>query len=83
MSNKKSYMNDSKILNEGFFSKIARFLKLRPKVPKEKKKYVSPKLRRGISDLNKAVDRYEATIKKQLGSDYPALPRFEPEDFLK
>ena len=58
-------------------------MKLRPKVPKEKKKYVSPKLRRGISDLNKAVDRYEATIKKQLGSDYPDLPRFEPEDFLK
>ena len=81
---KKSYMNKSKLLSEGFFDRISRFLRLRPKVKGNKeKKEVSTKLRNGVNVLNKSIDNYERLIRKQLGQNYPKLPRFEPEDFIQ
>ena len=83
MSKKKSYMK-STIISEGFFDKITRFLKLRPKIKNTKeKKQVSSKLKSGVNALNKSIDKYEKLIKKQLGKNYPNLPRFEPEDFIQ
>ena len=83
MSKKKSYMNRENILTEGFFSKFKSWFKSLPKQPTEKKKRVSRALKSQTSVLNKSIDRYEILIKKQLGDDYPDLPRFEPEDFIR
>ena len=83
MSSKKTYMNNQSILNEGFFDKIAKFLKLRPKLKSTEKKTTSKKIKKDVSNINKAVDKFEAAIKKHLGDDYPDLPRFEPEDFVR
>ena len=85
MSKKKSYMNKSNLINEGFFDKIKSFLRKRPK-PKGKQKisYLnSIRLALKVSDLNKSVDKFEKSLKKELGDDYPDLPRYTPEDFLK
>lgn len=83
LHNKKSYMNKRNILNESFFKKIANFLKSIPKLSSEKKAKVSKKLKGQVSILNKSIDKYEASIKKELGDEYPDLPRFDIEDFLK
>ena len=85
MSKKKSYMNKSNLINEGFFDKIKSFLRKRPK-PKGKQKISflnGIKLALKVSDLNKSVDKFEKSLKKELGDDYPDLPRYTPEDFLK
>ena len=73
---------NTNLLSEGFFDKIAKFLRLRPKLDSKKKKNVSNKLKRNVGEVNRAVDKFEAAIKKHLGKDYPDLPRFKPEDFL-
>ncbi len=85
MSKKKSYMNQSNLINEGFFDKLKSFLVKRPK-PKGKKKISflnKIKLSLKVSNLNSAVDKFEKSLKKQLGDDYPDLPRYKPEDFIK
>ena len=85
MSKKKSYMNQSNIINEGFFNKLTSFLKNRPKIRGKKKLGIlkSLKIALNTAGLNRSIDNYERLIKKQLGDDYPDLPRFTPEDFLK
>ena len=85
MRKKKSYMNNTNILNEGFFDKLSQFLKSRPKVDGKKKLGIlkSLKLALSVSGLNKSISNYEKLIKKQLGDDYPDLPRFSPKDFIK
>jgi len=84
MSKKKSYMNQSNLINEGFFDKISKFLKNRPKVSGKKKLGIlkSLKLALNVSGLNSSISNYEKLIKKQLGDDYPDLPRFKPSDFI-
>ena len=81
-------MNQSNLINEGFFNKISKFLKDRPKVKGKKKLGVlkSLKLALGISGLNKAIDDFEKASRKHLGKDFPKdlkVPRFEPSDFIK
>ena len=78
-------MNNTNILNEGFFDKLSQFLKSRPKVDGKKKLGIlkSLKLALSVSGLNKSISNYEKLIKKQLGDDYPDLPRFSPKDFIK
>ena len=82
MSNK-SYMHRSNIITEGFFSKFAKFLKKIPKLSSDQKSNASKKLKSQIGILNKSVDKYEALVKKELGDDYPDLPRFTAFDFLE
>jgi hypothetical protein len=84
MSKKKSYMEHLKLINEGFFDKISSFLRKRPKLknPREKK-YIANKARKGVDKINRAIDDWEKDIKKVLGDDYPSIPRFKPEDFIK
>tara|TARA_B100001094_G_scaffold279502_1_gene289704 strand:- start:245 stop:511 length:267 start_codon:yes stop_codon:yes gene_type:complete len=88
VSKKKSYMNKSNLIKEGFFDKLKSFLTLRPNLKgKEKISYLNKiKLALKVSNLNKAVDDFEKVSKKHLGKDYPKnikLGRFEPKDFLK
>jgi len=82
---KKSYMSDGNLLKEGFFNKLSTFLKNRPKVKGKKKLGIlkSLKLALGVSGLNSAINDYEKLVKKELGDDYPDLPRFQASDFIK
>lgn len=80
---KKSYMDRDNILSEGFLSKIANFFKSKPKLDKKQKQKAGNKLKAQVNKLNSAVDRFEASLKKQLGDDYPDMPRFETSDFLE
>tara|TARA_Y100001963_G_C6641338_1_gene381116 strand:- start:214 stop:474 length:261 start_codon:yes stop_codon:yes gene_type:complete len=83
MSKKKPYMNDDNLINEGFFDKIKAWLKKRPKIkdPKERKR-IPLRLRFAVANLNSKVDKFEKALKKELGDDYPDMPRFEPMDFI-
>ena len=36
-----------------------------------------------INSLNKATDKFEQSLKKRFGDDYPDLPRFTWRDFIK
>ena len=86
MSKKKSYMNKENILSEGFFDKFVKFFKSVPKLntdEKQKLNKISSKLIKQVGTINKQIDSYEKLIKKQLGDDYPDLPRFEPKDFVR
>ena len=88
MSKKKSYMDKSNLIKEGFFDKLKSFLTSRPKLQgKDKISYLNKiKLALKVSNLNKAIDDFEKASKKHLGKDYPKnikLGRFEPKDFLK
>ena len=78
-------MNNSSILAEGFFDKVKQFLRKIPKISSKQKGGIIKKLRVGlsISRLNKSIDSYEKIVKRELGDDYPDLPRFTPEDFVK
>ena len=76
-------MKDSNLINEGFFDKIKTWLRKRPKIKDPKKRKRIPlRLRMAVSVLNTKVDNFEKAIKKELGDDYPDLPRFEPMDFI-
>ena len=57
MSKKKSYMNQSNLINEGFFNKISKFLRNRPKVGGKKKLgfLKSIKLALSVAGINRAV----------------------------
>ena len=85
MSKRKSYMDKSNLINEGFFDKLGKFLKSRPK-PTSTKQRMSLlkriKLALSLSGLNLSISRYEKLLKKQMGDDYPDLPRFTADDFL-
>ena len=87
MSKKKSYMNQSNLINEGFFSQLKRFMKNRPKIKGKKKLSIlkSLKLALTVSGLNKAIDDFEKASRKHLGKDFPKdfkVPRYEPSDFI-
>tara|TARA_R100000008_G_scaffold20961_1_gene11026 strand:+ start:1032 stop:1328 length:297 start_codon:yes stop_codon:yes gene_type:complete len=98
MSKKKSYMDSSNILNEGFFTDVAKFataaavfrklnqLPIKTSKGKKKKKLnLLNKVKNIIatSGINKDVAKFEKMLKKQLGKDYPDMPRFTPKDFIK
>tara|TARA_R100000995_G_C3395677_1_gene82521 strand:+ start:277 stop:558 length:282 start_codon:yes stop_codon:yes gene_type:complete len=91
---KKSYMDKSNILNEGFFKaskklhegflqKVAAFVKNLPKLGGKDKSLARKKLVGHVNDLNKNIDRMEKEAAKWLPDDYPPLPKFTPEDFIK
>ena len=81
MRKKKSYMNTNSILSEGFFDKLKNFLRLRPKI--DKKEFFAKGMSKEINSLNKATDKFEQSLKKRFGDDYPDLPRFTWRDFIK
>ena len=82
MSNNKSYMNKKNLIQENFFDKLKSFLS--KKKGKEKISLLNKiKLSLKVADLNNSVSKFEKSLKKQLGKDYPNLPRYKPEDFLR
>jgi len=85
MPDKKSYMNKSNLINEGFFKKISKFLKNRPKVKGKEKLGILKTIRLalGVSGINNELDNLDKLLKKRFGNDYPNLPKFTPDDFVK
>ena len=66
MSKRKSYMDKSNLINEGFFDKLGKFLKSRPKPHSSRQKMSllkKIKLALGLSGLNRSIDNYEKMIK--------------------
>jgi hypothetical protein len=78
-------MNQSNLIKEGFFNKISKFLKNRPKVKGKEKLGILKTIRLalGVSGINKELNHLDKLLKKRFGDDYPDLPNFTPEDFVK
>jgi hypothetical protein len=92
MKNKKSYMNDSNILNEGIFDIISNFIN-RKKNKKnkitssdikkiDKKTKLVSKLNNNISDMNKRQSKINAEFEKEFGVKIKSKP-YKLSDFLK
>jgi len=80
MSNKKSYMNRTNILSEGFFSKLFKAFNikdksLQTKIKKDKKFLAS------VRDLNGAVKDMEQQLYKDTGKKIK-LQKFSIVDFF-
>ena len=81
-------MNQSSLINEGFFSQFKRFMKNRPTYKGKKKLSILKglKLALAVSGLNSAIDDFEEASRKHLGDDFPKdfkVPRYKPSDFIK
>ena len=88
MSKKKSYMDTSNLINEGFFNYVGKLLRKRPKVAGKEKISLLNKLKLaiGVSGLNKASKNLDQELKDELGDYYPKGLDFEPftpKDFIK
>ena len=75
---KKSYMNHKNLLSEGFFDKFKSFMKSIPKRVK-----ITSGLRKDVNNLNNILDKMDKRNKDRFGNDYPDLPRYKPEDFVR
>ena len=82
MSNKKSYMNNKNILLEGFFSKIAKILRLSSSEEKKLKK--NKKLTSALKDYNTSWKDLEKQIQDETGNKNFKFPyrKFTLSDFL-
>ena len=60
MSNKKSYMSSNNIILEGFFDNIINILKTKPELND------NPKIKSGISSLNKTISDFEKKLNRDL-----------------
>ena len=82
MSNKKSYMNNKNILLEGFFSKIAKMLRLSSSEEKKLKK--NKKLTSALKDYNTSCKDLEKQIQDETGNKNFKFPyrKFTLSDFL-
>ena len=65
MSKKKSYMNRKNILNEGFFEKVLKFLKIKP-TPEIKKKIKSRDMLDKVFKFNKSAEKLEKALSNLL-----------------
>tara|TARA_R100000995_G_scaffold83624_1_gene60028 strand:+ start:645 stop:908 length:264 start_codon:yes stop_codon:yes gene_type:complete len=85
MSKKKSYMNKSNLINEGFFDNLLKIFKIFPNLNKSNK--VKKKIKKDIKDLNYDISNLEKMMNdemKRLGSDKKLkLTKFKLKDFIK
>ncbi len=82
MSKKKSYMNQSNLIAEGFFSKLLKLIKDKNVVNKLKKDKV---LTKDLNNLNKLTKDTEDRINKDLlslGKKPIKLSKFSIKDFI-
>ena len=80
---KKSYMDTTNILNEGFFKELGKFFRNLPKLSGTERKKATIGLKQQVDDLNKGLDDFEKSTAKWLPDDYPPLPRYTINDFIK
>ena len=82
MSDKKSYMNQSNLIAEGFFSKLIKQIKDRKTFKKIKS---DKKLNKNIDDLNKSTKSLEDRVNGYLrdaGQEPIKLAKFSIKDFI-
>ncbi len=82
MSDKKSYMNQSNLIAEGFFSKLIKQIKDRKTFKKIKS---DKKLNKNIDDLNKSTKSLEDRVNGYLrdaGQEPIKLAKFSIRDFI-
>ena len=77
MSKKKSYMNQSNLIAEGFFSKLGKMLGLSSKEE-------NPKIKAALKDYNNSWKELENMVKDFTGDKKYKLPnqKFTMKDFL-
>ena len=85
MSKKKSYMNKSNLINEGFFDNLLKIFKIFPNLNKSNK--VKKKIKKDIKDLNYDISNLEKMMNdemKQYGSNKKIkLTNLKLKDFIK
>ena len=79
MSNKKSYMNKSNLITEGFFDKLKTLLGFDSKKTKILKK--DKKINQNLKNLNKSWSNIEKHIAKQYGQKVK-FNKFKLSDFI-
>tara|TARA_Y100000361_G_C10943494_1_gene229988 strand:- start:307 stop:555 length:249 start_codon:yes stop_codon:yes gene_type:complete len=82
VSDKKSYMNQSNLIAEGFFSKLIKQIKDRKTFKKIKS---DKKLNKNIDDLNKSTKSLEDRVNGYLrdaGQEPIKLAKFSIRDFI-
>jgi flagellar motility protein MotE (MotC chaperone) len=82
VSDKKSYMNQSNLIAEGFFSKLIKQIKDRKTFKKIKS---DKKLNKNIDDLNKSTKSLEDRVNGYLrdaGQEPIKLAKFSIKDFI-
>ena len=88
MSKKKSYMNKTNLIAEGFFSKLIKMVKDRKflkTIEKDKKIKSDKKLNKNIDDLNKSTKSLEDRVNGYLrdaGQEPIKLAKFSIRDFI-
>ena len=82
MSDKKSYMNKSNLIAEGFFSKLAKLLKLSSKEEKILRK--DKGVMSALKDYNDGWKSLEKKVQQQTGNKNFKLPyrKFKLTDFI-
>ena len=82
MSDKKSYMNKSNLIAEGFFSKLAKLLKLSSKEEKILRK--DKGVMNALKDYNDGWKSLEKKVQQQTGNKNFKLPyrKFKLTDFI-
>ena len=82
MSDKKSYMNKSNLIAEGFFSKLAKLLKLSSKEEKILRK--DKGVVNALKDYNDGWKSLEKKVQQQTGNKNFKLPyrKFKLTDFI-
>jgi hypothetical protein len=82
VSKKKSYMNQSNLIAEGFFSKLGKMLGLSSKEERLLKK--NPKIKAALKDYNNSWKELENMVKDFTGDKKYKLPnqKFTMKDFL-
>ena len=79
MSDKKSYMNQSNLITEGFFDKLKYFFGFDSKKVKVLKK--DKKINQNLKNLNKSWSSIEKHIAKQYGQKVK-FNKFKLSDFI-
>ena len=87
MSKKKSYMDRTNILNEGFFSKLFRIFKPKKSDGSSKEELIKkvsqdPKVKKSLKKLNKSTTDLETILSRAVGQKIN-LNKFTVKDFFK
>ena len=78
MSKKKSYMNQSNLLGEGFFDKLFKLFKIDSKVKNKVKS--SSSVKKQLKKLNNTVSDLEKALEDEFGYKIP-LDKYKLSDF--
>ncbi len=79
MSSKKSYMNKSNLLTEGFIDKLFKKLGIGPD-RKDKKRAKS--VTKELNDIQDEIEAFNNELRSRDGKKPIKIKRYKPEDFI-